>query len=324
MEYRTLTGTGASVSRASLGTMTFGKETDEATAIRMTHLAIDAGVNWIDTADAYSNGISEQITGKALQGKRHNVVLASKVANLVGPNPHRDQGLNRYHIMAGVENSLRNLGTDYLDIFYMHRPDYDTPIEESLAAFDLLVQQGKILYVGMSNYASWMLCEALLKAKANGWAPPVVTQIPYNLITRAIEDECLPFCIKFGMGITCYNPLAGGLLSGKHRGGDGPSKNTRFAESDQYYARYWSDGNFDAVARLNQIADQAGLTMVELAQRWLVSQPQVDSVLMGARTIAHLEGNIAAINGGPLDADTLAACDEVWAVIKGGGFRYNR
>ncbi|MBM3190408.1 MAG: aldo/keto reductase, partial [Chloroflexi bacterium] len=212
MEYRALTGTGITVSRASLGTMTFGRESDEATAIRMTHMALEAGVNWVDTADVYAGGRSEEIVGRALQGKRDDIVLASKVASLAGKNPLRDQGLHRWHILRGVEQSLKRLQTDRLDILYMHKPDPQTPIEESLAAFDALVQQGKVMYVGMSNFASWQLCEALLKARMHGWASPVVTQVPYNLITRSIDDECVPFCRQFGMAITAYNPLAAGLL----------------------------------------------------------------------------------------------------------------
>lgn len=262
MEYRTLTGTGITVSRASLGTMTFGRETDEETAIRMVHMALDAGVNWIDTADAYSGGRSEEIVGKAFKGKRDDVILASKVANFAGKNRLRDAGLHRWHVLKGVEESLRRLGTDRLDILYMHRPDHATPIEETLAAFDTLVQQGKVIYVGMSNFASWQLCEALLKSRMHGWAPPVVTQVPYNLITRSIDEECVPFCKHFGMGITVYNPLAAGLLTGKYRRDTPPPQATRLAENQTYYNRYWSEANFEAMERLEAMAKQAGKTFI--------------------------------------------------------------
>lgn len=323
MEYRTLTGTGITVSRASLGTMTFGRESDEATAIRMTHMALEAGVNWVDTADVYAGGRSEEIVGRALQGKRDDIVLASKVASLAGKNPLRDQGLHRWHILRGVEQSLKRLQTDRLDILYMHKPDPQTPIEESLAAFDALVQQGKVMYVGMSNFASWQLCEALLKARMHGWASPVVTQVPYNLITRSIDDECVPFCRQFGMAITAYNPLAAGLLTGKYDRAAGPTVGTRFAENAMYRGRYYTEGNLDAVERLQAIARQAGLTLIELSLRWLTTQPFVDSVILGARTPEHLESNLKALEG-RLSEDTLAACDGVWESIRGAHFRYIR
>ncbi|MBC7235516.1 MAG: aldo/keto reductase [Chloroflexi bacterium] len=323
MEYQPLNGTGAIVSRVSLGTMTFGHETDEPTSIRMVDIALDAGINWIDTANAYSRGRSEEILGKALQGKRDRVVLASKVANLVGPDPRRDQGLHRWHILRAVEDSLRRLNTDRLDILYMHRPDHVTPIEETLAAIDTLVRQGKVIYVGMSNFAAWQLCEAKLKAEFHGWAKPVVTQVPYNLITRSIDAECVPFCREHNMAITCYNPLAAGLLTGKHRGAGAPSEHTRFAESEQYYRRYWHEANFKAVDRLAEIAEQAGKTLIELSLQWLLSQPHVTSVILGARTIEHLESNLKAIEG-RLDQATLAACDEVWEGLRGVHFSYIR
>lgn len=323
MEYRTLTGTGVTVSRASLGTMTFGNETDEATAIRMTHMALDAGVTWVDTADAYTMGRSEEIVGKALVGKRDDVVLASKVFNYAGGNLRRDVGLHRWHVIDGVERSLRRLNTDRLDILYMHRPDYATPIEETLAAFDTLVEQGKVIYVGMSNYASWQLCEARLKAEMHRWAPPVVTQVPYNLLTRRIEQELLPFCREFKMGVTVYNPLAGGYLTGKYRPDARPAEGARLGESQAYFERYWKDANFRALARLEEIAAEAGLTMVELALRWLLAQESVDSILLGARTPEHLRSNLAALDG-KLDASTLKACDEAWQIVKGVDFQYNR
>ena len=323
MEYRKLTGTGITVSRASLGTMTFGKETDEAAAIRMVHQALDAGVNWVDTADVYTQGRSEEIVGKALLGRRHDVVLATKVANFSGTNRMRDAGLHRRHIIEGVEQSLKRLQTDYLDIYYMHRPDYATPIEETLAAFDTLVQQGKVVYVGMSNYASWQLCEAVLLSVLRGWSSPVVTQVPYNLVTRSIDEECVPFCQEYGMGITVYNPLAGGLLTGKHRRGAPPAKATRLADNAGYHGRYWSKANFDALERLDQLAKSVGKSLIELALQWLSSQPHVDSVLLGARTPEHLASNLQALDG-RLEGETLDACDDVWAEIRGTHFSYHR
>ena len=323
MQYQTLRGTGATVSRVSLGTMTFGQQVDEATAIRMVDMALDAGVNFIDEADIYIKGKSEEIVGKALQGKRHRVVLASKICNFVGEDRRRDSGLHKWHVIRGVEACLKRLRTDCLDICYLHRPDYNTPIEETLAAFDLLVQQGKVLYVGFSNHAAWQVCEALWKCQVNRWSPPVVMQGPYNLITRSIEAECVAFCNKMNVGITVYNPLAGGLLTGKHDMEKGPEAGTRFDYNKEYYDRFWRESNFSAVGELKQIAAAAGKSMTELALQWLMSQAHVDSVVIGASKIEHLSENLKAADG-KLDSDTLKACDRVWNQIRGDHFQYNR
>jgi aryl-alcohol dehydrogenase-like predicted oxidoreductase len=323
MEYQQLRGTGMTVSRLSLGTMTFGAQTDEAASIRMVDMAIDAGVNFIDTADIYVRGVSEQLLGKALKGKRDKVVVASKVCNFVGEDRIKDSGLHRWHVIRGVESSLKRLNTDCLDICYLHRPDGKTPIEETLAAFDTLVQQGKVIYVGMSNFAAWQICEALWKSAANRWTPPVVTQVPYNIFTRSIEQELVPFSNKMDIGITVYNPLAAGLLTGKHSKVHGPLEGTRFAMNKEYLGRYWLDSNLNAVEALRSIAADAGKSMTELAFQWLLSQPHVDSIILGASKLEHLEENLKAAEG-RLDSDTLAACDEIWQRLRGDHFRYNR
>jgi aryl-alcohol dehydrogenase (NADP+) len=323
MEYQTLRGTGITVSRVSLGTMTFGAQVDEATSIRMVHMAIDAGVNFIDTADVYVRGVSEEIVGKALQGKRDKVVLASKVCNFVGEDRIKDSGLHRWHVIRGIEASLKRLGTDCLDICYLHRPDGRTPIEETLSAFDTLVQQGKVVYVGMSNYAAWQICEALWKGSANRWPSPVVTQVPYNLLTRGIEQELVPFSKAMDVGITVYNPLAGGLLTGKHSKREAPEEGTRFALNKEYYGRYWLDSNLSAVQELTGIAQGAGLSLTQLAFQWLLSQGHVDSIIVGISKIEHLKENLRSADG-KLDEDTLEACDEVWGKLRGDYFRYNR
>ncbi len=322
MEYQTLRGTGATVSRVCLGTMTFGDQVDEPTAARMVDMAIDAGVNFIDEADVYVKGVSEEIVGRALKGKRDRVVLASKVCNFIGEDERKDAGLHRWHVIRGVEASLKRLQTDCLDICYLHRPDRATPIEETLSAFDTLVQQGKVIYVAMSNYASWQMCEAVLKAGANRWAPPVVAQVPYNLIARGIEEEFVEFAVKMNIGMTVYNPVAAGLLTGKHKGGD-PEQNTRFALNQDYHGRYWHSANFEAVAELTELAAGAGLSLAELALKWLLSQGHVDSIILGASKPEHLEANIRAAEG-RLDEETLEACDEVWKKLRGPHFKYNR
>lgn len=289
----------------------------------MVEEALEAGVNFIDTADVYVGGKSEEITGKAIKGKRDGVILASKVCNQSGPDSNRDAGLHRWHVIRGVEASLKRLQVECLDICYMHKPDRTTPIEETLAAFDTLVQQGKVNYVGMSNFASWQMMEARLKADANRWPKPVVMQVPYNLITRSIDEECVEFSEYENMGVCVYNPLAGGLLTAKHDRSSGPIEGTRFDINANYHGRFWQEANLDAVDALKKIAADAGLTMVELAFRWLATHEFVDAAIVGASKPEHLDANIKAIDG-RLDADTMQACDAVWQGLRGGHFQYNR
>jgi len=323
MEYRTLTGTGITVSRVTLGTMTFGQQADEATSARMIDMALDAGVNFIDEADVYVGGKSEEIVGRALKGRRNRLILASKVCNFSGEDKRKDVGLHRWHVIRGVEANLKRLQTDCLDICYLHKPDYATPIEETLAAFDTLVQQGKVVYVGVSNFASWQVCEAQWKAQENRWAPPVVTQVPYNLITRSIDEEYVSFIKHMKLGMVVYNPLAGGLLTGKHALDKGPIEGTRFDLNKEYYGRFWHGANFEAVQALAKIAEGAGKSLTELAFQWLMSQPHVDSILIGASKVEHLEQNLKAVEG-RLDEPTMKACDEVWQRVRGNHFPYNR
>ena len=303
--------------------MTFGSQVDEADSIKMIHRALDAGVNFVDTADVYNKGVSEIIVGKALKGKRDGVVLASKVGNQVGAYKLKDNGLTRWHIIKGVEACLKRLDTDCLDICYLHKPDYNTPLEESLAAFDQLVREGKVIYVGMSNYAAWQICQALWICDRNRFSPPVVTQNVYNLITRGIEQELVPFLREFNLGLTVYNPLAAGLLTGKHKFDSPPAEDTRFSLNKEYYGRYWMKSNFQALAELMEIAKQAGKKPVELAFQWLAAQDVVDSIIVGSTKMEHLEQNLTAWEG-KLDNDTLKACDRAWGMIKSDSFQYNR
>jgi aryl-alcohol dehydrogenase-like predicted oxidoreductase len=323
MEYQVLRGTGIKVSRVCLGAMTFGEQADEAASVRMIDRALEAGVNFIDTADAYVSGKSEEILGRALRGRRNRVVLASKVRWKTGEDPHKDQGLHRWHVIRGVEASLKRLQTDCLDLCYLHAPDYQTPIEETLAACDLLVQQGKVVYVGMSNYAAWQMCEARWACDRRHWAPPAVMQVVYNLVARSIEAECVAFSQRIGMGMVVYNPLAGGLLTGKHRRAPEPEAGTRFAMKKNYYDRYWSPGHFAAVEELAQVAARAGKSPTQLALQWLLSQEHVDSVIIGASKEAQLEENLRLAEG-RLDEETLKGCDAVWQRLRGDHFAYNR
>lgn len=322
MQNQILRGTGTTVSRLALGTMTFGSQVDETESARIIHKSIDRGIRMIDTADGYNAGRTEEIIGRALQGRRDQVVLASKVCNHFQGDPHRDGGLHRWHIIKGVEDSLRRLGTDCLDICYLHKPDRRTPIEETMAAMDHLVTRGKVLYVGMSNFASWQVAEAIWKSDTNGWTKPVVLQLPYNLVTRSIDEECVEFSGKFNLGLVVYNPLAGGLLTGKHPR-EKPLESTRLGSNKHYHDRFWHPVNLEAVERLKGIAERAGISLIELSFRWLLSRPIVDSVIVGVSSEAQLEVNLAAASG-DLDQATLTACESVWSAVRGPHFAYNR
>lgn len=302
--------------------MTFGGQLDEAGSIRVTHEAIGEGINFIDTADVYTGGESERIVGKALQGKRDNVFLASKVAGKSGDDPARDAGLHRWHVIRGVEASLKRLQTDCLDLCYLHHPDRSTPIEETLAAMDHLVRQGKVNYVGMSNFASWQVCQALWKCDVNRWAKPTVLQLPYNLITRSIDEECVEFSQTLDLGMTVYNPIAAGLLTGKHTRAKA-AEDSRLSKNEYYRDRYWHESMFEAVDGLKLVANRAGLSLLELAFRWLMSKDFVDSVIIGVSKLEQLKSNLAAADG-RLDEETLKACDEVWEKLRGPHFKYNR
>jgi aryl-alcohol dehydrogenase-like predicted oxidoreductase len=302
--------------------MTFGSQVDEPAAIEIVERSIGLGVNFFDTANVYNNGASETILGKALKGRRGKVVLASKVRGKMGDGA--DQcGLSRAAIERGVEESLRRLGTDYLDLYYLHQPDYAVPLEESLAAMDKLVRQGKVRYPASSNYSGWQVCQMQWIAEKNGYTPAVVTQPMYNLLARGIEQEYLPMCKQFGVSTVVYNPLAGGLLTGKQQRG-APLAGTRFDGNQMYLSRYWHEEDFDAVAELTAIAAQAGRSPVSLALNWLLHHTPTDCVILGASRLSHLEENLKALEDGSLTADTVAACDRVWAKIRGVSPQYNR
>ncbi len=319
---RYLANAGLPVSALTLGTMTFGGQTDENQSLRIMDLALERGVFAWDTADVYNQGQSERIVGKAMQGRRDKVVLATKVAGQMGQNP-LDAGLSRRHMLAAAEASLKRLGTDYIDIYYLHRPDYHTPIEESLSAMDHLIRSGKVRYMGISNFAAWQMADALHAGRTRGFDRPVITQNVYNLLTRGIEAELLPFLKAHPMGLAVYNPLAGGLLAGKHHSGD-PARDTRFSLNQEYYRRYWSDENFDAVAELAAIAQNAGLSLLQLSYQWIAQQPQVSTIICGVSSLSQFEQNLSLLEGPPLSGETLAACDALWQRLSGTRFKYNR
>jgi len=325
MNYRTLGRTGIKVSEICLGTMTFGDQVNEADSITIIRTAIDNGVNFIDTADTYVSGQSEGIVGKALKEIREKVVLATKVGMDVGPSP-TDTGLSRKHIIHGVEQSLRRLDTDYIDLYYMHRPDYCTPVDVTLRALDDLVRQGKVRYIACSNFRAFQLTKALWASDVRNLVRFDAIQPPYNLLTRDIEYELLPLCAEEGIGVCTYNPLAGGLLTGKHDAGKPPAAGTRFSNErmgKMYFDRYWNESNFAAVARLSTIAASHGMALAQMALAWVLNNPAVSSIIVGATSLRHMEHNIAATEIKLGEAE-LSECDAVWQELRPLRFFYGR
>jgi aryl-alcohol dehydrogenase-like predicted oxidoreductase len=302
--------------------MTFGAQVDEAAAIRIVDRAVEGGVNFFDTANVYNGGASETIVGKALQGRRDKVILASKVRGKMGDGAD-ESGLSRAAIHKAIDASLRRLQTDYLDLYYLHQPDYNVRIEESLAAMDELVRAGKVRYPACSNYAAWQMTQILSISDRQGYKPPFVTQPMYNLLARGIEPEYVPMCREFGVSMVVYNPLAGGLLTGKQKR-EAPIAGTRFDKNDMYLNRYWYDAYFDAVQELAVIARNAGRSLVSLALNWLLHHTATDCVILGASRIEQLEENLKAFDEGALPPEIVAACDGVWAKLRGVTPQYNR
>ncbi len=322
MDLKYLPSAGIKLSALTLGTMMFGGQTDEGESLRIMDMAFERGINSFDTANVYSQGESERIVGKGLKGRRGSVILATKVYGQMGRDPN-DMGLSRRNILAAAEASLRRLDTDYIDIYYLHRPDVHTPVEESLSAMDSLIRSGKVRYMGISNFAAWQAADALHISGRLGCSAPVITQNVYNLLTRGIEGELIPFLQAHPMGLAVYNPIAGGLLAGKHRAHK-PEENTRFALNKVYYQRYWSQENFDAVERLRTIAQDNGLSLLQLAYKWLAMRPQVSTIICGVSKLAQLEENLNLLEGPALNEQTLAACDDLWQRLAGTRFAYNR
>jgi aryl-alcohol dehydrogenase-like predicted oxidoreductase len=302
--------------------MTFGSQVDEPAALRIVDRCVDVGVNFFDTANVYNGGASEMITGKALKGRRDKVILASKVRGKMGDAADQ-AGLSRAAIERGIEDSLRRLQTDYLDLYYLHQPDYAVPIEESLEAMERVVKQGKVRYPASSNYSGWQVCQMQSIAEKKGYKRATVTQPMYNLLARGIEQEYLPMAREFGISTVVYNPLAGGMLTGKQKR-DAPLKGTRFDGNQMYLSRYWHPEDFDAVGELLDIANRAGRSPVSLALNWLLNHTPIDCVILGASKIEQIEENIKAMDDGPLPEDTVSACDQVWKRIRGVSPQYNR
>ncbi len=292
MEYRQLGKSGLRVSVIGLGTNQFGGKVDQAGVNTIIDGALDLGINLIDTADTYSKGGSEETLGVALRGKWDRVVLATKVHGKMGEGPN-DWGTSRYHIMNGIEASLRRLQTDHIDLYQMHRFDATTPLEETLRTLDDLVRSGKVRYIGASNYAAWQLAEANMLAEMRGYVPFVSIQNHYHMLERDLEREMMPYCNAHNVGILPYFPLAGGFLTGKYKRGQAVPAGSR-GEQSPYVQRYMVDANYDKVERLEAWANERGHTMAELAHAWLLAQPQVSSVISGATRLEQVQANAAA------------------------------
>jgi aryl-alcohol dehydrogenase (NADP+) len=308
MLYRPLGRTGIQVSPYCLGAMMFGKlaNPDHDECVRMIHKALDFGINFIDTADAYSRGESEEIVGKALKGRRDDVVLATKAYHPMGEDPNRRGGSRRW-LTRALDDSLRRLGTDYVDLYQLHRPTPDTDIEETLSALSDLMRQGKIRAIGASTFPASDIVEAQWVAERRGLARFRTEQPPYSILNRSIEREVLPTCQRYGMGVMAWSPLAKGMLTGRYRKG-APTPDTHRAK---FFSKTFSDaGSLDAVEQLIPLAESAGLSLMHMALAFVVAHPAVTSAIIGPRTMTHLDGLLAGAEV-VLDDDVLDRIDEI-------------
>jgi aryl-alcohol dehydrogenase-like predicted oxidoreductase len=319
MEHVRLGRSGLQVSRLCLGTMTFGLQSDEATGVAIMDQAAEAGVDFFDTSDAYplggdfsNRGRTEEIIGRWMSGKRDQFILATKCFVPMGPSP-MDGGNSRRHIMSAVDASLRRLQTDYIDLYQLHGYDQNTPIDETLSALDDLVHAGKVRYVGASNFLTYQLVRAIGRSETLGLARFDSVQPRYNLLFRQIEREMLPFCDEDGVGVIPYNPIAGGLLSGKHNHRAAPPEGSRFTlgtAAQMYQERYWHDQQFETVEAIRKLADEAGVPLVTLSVAWVLANKAVTAPIIGASRPEQLDASLAAVTYA-LDADLKERLDDL-------------
>lgn len=281
---------------------------DKNESVRIVHTALELGVNFIDTANRYGNGRSEEWIGKALKDRRKDALIATKFARPMGKGPN-DAGGSRKHIMEQVEASLRRLATDYIDLYQMHVSDPETPIEETLRALDDLIRQGKVLYIGCSVFAAWEVCEAIWTARTLNLNSFVSVQPRYNLLQREIEQELVPFCRRYNIGVIPYYPLAAGFLTGKYRPGEPIPPGTRFAASPRH-DQFFSEKNFAILAKLERFAAERSRSVGELAIAWLLANPLVSTVIAGASTTGQITANLRALDW-KLTADDLREIDQI-------------
>ncbi|MCC4307879.1 aldo/keto reductase [Alcanivorax marinus] len=296
MEYKYLGRSGLKVSALCLGTMQFGGATDTATSKAIISAAGEAGVNFIDTADVYNAGESEKIVGAAISSRRDDWVLATKVGNPMGERPNRS-GMSRKWIREGVHASLKRLGTDYIDILYMHKADFAAPLEEMVLAFADLIREGKVLYFAVSNFKAWRLTETVRIAREAGIAPPVASQPLYNIVNREAEVEHFPAARHLGVGTVCYSPLARGILTGKYRPGETPDAGTRAGRGDpRMLEAEWRPESLDIAWKLAEYARASGRIPSHLAQQWVMRNAFVTSTLVGPRTLEQWKDGLAAMD----------------------------
>jgi len=294
MEYRALGRTGAQVSRLCLGCMNFGWGTEEQESSEIIHRALDIGLNFLDTADVYGKGASEEITGRAIKGRRDEVFLATKGFNRMGEGPN-DWGASRIHIMRAVEDSLRRLQVEHIDLYQMHRPQSGVPIDETLHALDDLIRAGKIRYIGTSTYGAWQLVESFWQSEKLGLNRFVCEQPPYNLLDRRIEREMLPVAKLYGVAIIPWSPLAGGMLSGKYRRDEPNPHGSRYESGKFRNGEAVPEPAWKIIEGVRALAEEKGVEMDALALAWVASRPEVTSPIIGPRTMQQFEANLAAL-----------------------------
>ncbi|MDR7319433.1 aryl-alcohol dehydrogenase-like predicted oxidoreductase [Brevibacillus nitrificans] len=308
LQYRRLGNSGLKVSALGLGTNSFGGRADEATSTRILHQAIESGITFIDTANIYTNTESERIIGAALEGRRHEVVLATKAGLVRGEGPNQ-RGSSRYHLQMELESSLRRLRTDYVDLYQIHTFDPETPLEETLRALDDMVRSGKVRYIGASNYAAWELVKAVGISENKGLNRFVSTQVSYSLADRTPEIELVPACLDQGVGIIPYFPLAGGILTGKYTSTESAPEGSR-AEKEPRFTRFLNEDKIAFGQRLNGLAQELGHSASAISLAWLMHQPVVSSVIVGASRVEQLADN-ALSTSIKLDEAALAQLNQL-------------
>jgi aryl-alcohol dehydrogenase-like predicted oxidoreductase len=317
MRMRFLGKTGVRVSELCFGTMTFGGRSffkyvgqlGQKEANTLVDMSLEAGINFFDTADVYSEGLSEELLGKALGKRRQSIILATKVRGKMGPGPN-DVGLSRHHITEACNASLKRLGTDYIDLYQVHNFDPDTPQEETMRALDDLVRQGKVRYIGCSNYSGWQLMKALAIADKRGWERFVTLQSLYSLLARELENEMVPLCLDQGLGILVWSPLSGGFLSGKYRRGKPQPKGTRLSAPQPRFIPHDDEKGFDIVEELDRIAKAHKATVAQAALNYLLAKEGVSSVIIGARTPEQLADNLKTTDW-EMSAEEVSQLDEM-------------
>lgn len=312
MTYRTLGRSGVQVSSLCLGTMMFGDRTNEADATEIVAAARDAGVNFIDTADVYTRGESERITGRAIAADRNRWVVATKVANAMGSDPN-ERGLSARWLHRAIDDSLERLGMDHVDIWYLHREDLDTPLSETIGAVADIVRAGKVRYLGVSNHRSWRMAEIVHLCRQAGIAPPAVCQPYYNAFNRMPEVELLPACAHYGIGVASYSPVARGVLAAKYRPGEAPPADSRAARNDRRMMQTeWRDESLALAQRVAEHAASRGMTAAQFAVNWVLNNRLVTSTIVGPRTLEQMKEYLAALDK-PFEAQDEALIDAMVA-----------